>query len=148
MLVRDFKAKIHGQSGMQPIVDFLALWDFGEGGAEVSITAIGATLDHKAVFWIWMRQLAKNFSSRGKDDYTADQMHDLMCHKFLGHTGDRKLGSTVIPSALRTITYPDQLKKPDMAILLAKIDAWSADVGVMLETKQNSEYWKYKEASQ
>lgn len=100
-----------------------------------------------AVFFIWMKQLATEFTRRSKHEiYTVDTMHDIMCHKFLGYTEERKVGNTIIQPALITLTYPKrQLKKP-MCLLLDRIDEWALDHGIFLITKQTSEYAKYKEA--
>ena len=148
MEAKEFKAKVYAAEAIPAIKEFMDKWDFGEGKLDVRITRISKTVGHKALFWIWMRQLAANFTKRGDEDYTAEQMHDLMCHKFLGYTKPGKIGKTVIKPALITITYPEQLKGTDFGHFLSLIDAWCQSVGVLLITQDNSDYSDWKEANQ
>ena len=145
---KEFKTKVYSKDIIPAISEYLKHWDLGEGLLEVRINAPSSTINHKALFWIWMRQLAANFSNRGDEDYKPEQMHDLMCHKFLGYTDSIKIGKTVIKPALRTITYPEQLKGTDFGHFLSQIDAWCQSVGVLLITQANSEYANWKEANQ
>ena len=145
----EFKARVNAAEAMQAITEFMNKWDFGEGQVDIKISRTSKTIGHKALFWIWMRQLAENFTNRGDESYTAEQMHDLMCHKFLGYTNPVKLGSgTTIRPALKTITYPQQLTGADFGHFLSLIDAWAQSVGVFLITQDNSDYSDWKEANQ
>jgi len=141
---RQLKAKINAANAIPEITKFLGKWDFGKGGAEIKITPIGETLDYKAVFAIWMRHLAKSFTERGNEKDSPDQMHDLMCHRFLGQTGERTVGKTIIPSALRTITYPKQLDRGEFYNFMRKVEEWSAHVGVVMPEK-SSQYQEDKD---
>jgi hypothetical protein len=146
MIAQDFKARIESNASLQPIFDFLALWDFSESACEVKIQAVGATLSHKAVFAIWMRHLAKSFTERDKTDkaYTALEMHDLMCHKYLGIVPARMIGKTEIPASLRTITYPEDLSRSEFYVFLRDVEIWASKVGVVMPDAP-SEYQKDKE---
>ena len=101
---------------------------------KVNLQAATATLDYKAVFWIWMAHLAKCFSERGRETtkYAKQQMHDIMCHKFLGYTPERVIGKTTIKPALRTITYPEQLTRPEFYWFMREIEIWASETGVQL----------------
>jgi hypothetical protein len=99
-----------------------------------------------AVFWIWMEQMSKEFTERGRKT-SKDEMHDIMCHKFLGYTDERKINNTIIKPALITLTYPKKKTKDAMIQLLCKIDEWAIDQDVYLITKKSSEYAKYKESN-
>jgi len=115
---------------------------------KIRMVSQGSTLDYKAVLHIWFRAMAEQFSARDKArDYTAQDMHDLMCHRFLGYTEARKLGSTEIAPALRTLTYPRQLDRGELYGLCRKIEFWCADVGVTLP-ENPSQYSEDKESGQ
>ena len=79
--------------------------------------------------------MAKSFSERSKDEYTPEQIHDIVCHKFLGYTEQRTIGKTVVKPALRTITYPEKLKRPEFFNLLRDLEMWASDNGVQLPQK-------------
>jgi len=138
-MARNFKATVKSADAVPEVVKFLEAWDFEGGACQIKISAVGSTLDYKAVFWIWMRFLAKSFSERGRDDYTPEQMHDMLCHKFMGYTGTRKVGKTVIKPSLRTITYPTDLDRGDFYHFMWEIDQWASEVGVVLP-EYNSAY--------
>lgn len=170
--ITELKATISSADAVPKVIEFLKGWDFSRCGATVHIYVKKDLQPYKAVFWIWMRQLAEAFTKRDKahwavDDgrrknitkdtpgafwvdkhYTDAEMHDLICHKFLGYTPERTLGKTVIKSALITITYPEQLKGNEFGELLMKIETWAVDVGVRLKTQAKSEYMGYKEANE
>ena len=115
---------------MQPLTDFLVQYEFGLP-LKVECSPVGETLDYKAVFWIWMAAIAKQLTDRGHP-ITADEVHDLVCHKFLGYTKPRTIGKTRIESALRTITYPKQLDRAAFYHFLREIEMWSSEIGVTL----------------
>jgi hypothetical protein len=106
----------------------LTMWPHGYP-VKVTIEAAWATLDYKAVFWIWMQAFAKSFTERGRKT-TSKEMHDLMCHQFLGYTEERHIGKTVIKPALRTITYPEELTRPAFYDFMRNIEMWASGVGV------------------
>lgn len=138
-MAKNFKATVKSADAVPEVVKFLEAWDFEDGACQIKISAVGSTLDYKAVFGIWMRFLALSFTQRGKEDYTAQQMHDIVCHKFLGYTGKRKVGKTVIESSLRTITYPTDLDRGDFYHFMWEIDQWAAENGVVFP-EYNSAY--------
>lgn len=146
MEIRAFSAKVHSAEAVPMVIKFLEQWDFGEGGADVTIEPVSNRLDYLAVFWIWMRQFAEEFSKRGGEEYTAEKMHDLMCYKFLGHTEPQLIGRTEIPSTLVTLTHPKKIKGAQFGEFLRNIEVWAVDVGVHLKTIRDSEYMEYKEA--
>jgi len=129
------------------LVAKLSGWDFDKYPRKITIERDSGdpVQDCFAVFWIWMKQLAKKFSTEDKE-YTSEEMHDIMCHKFLGYTDRRKIGNTWLEPALVTLTYPDRKSKDRMCVLLSQIDEWALDHGVFLATKKLSDYAKYKEA--
>lgn len=114
-------------------------WSFP---ACIEVTQKKKTLDYKAVFAIWMRHLAKSFTERDKSGtvYTDKQMHDLMCHQFLGYTPQRFVGKTVIKPALRTITYPQDLSRGEFFDFLRKVETWANGVGVVMPENPNTDY--------
>ncbi len=98
---------------------------------EVTVAKTGDLLSYKAVFWIWMRTIAASFTDRGRGT-TAEEMHDLMCHQFLGYVPGRTIGRTEIRASLRTLTYPKDLTFDEWYALLRQIEEWCSEVGVML----------------
>lgn len=136
MEVSQFKTTVHGEKAIETAVLMLNDWDFTKHPqVEVKLEAAGHVHDYCSVFWIWMRAMAKSFSERGKEDYNADQLHDIVCHKFLGYTEKRTIGRTVVQPALRTITYPTKLKRAEFFNLLREIEYWASDNGVTLPQK-------------
>ena len=127
-------------------------WDFEQFPRKITIEpdAGDPIQDTFSVFWIWMAQMSKHFSTKGEGDknqsYTPQDMHDLMCNRFLGYTDRRLIGSTWVEPALITLTYPKRKTKERMCVLLSQIDEWAIDRGVFLITKRLSDYMRYKEA--
>ena len=127
--------------------EFFAQFDFDSHPAYIRVEPIKSTLDYKAVFWIWMDTMAKSFTQRDKDGqvYSRQDMHDLICHKFLGYDEPRTIGKTSIKAALKTLTYPKQMGPGDLYDLLQKVEMWCADCGVTLPANPNSDYQRDKE---
>ena len=143
---KTLKAKAsNAEDALFQVEQYLQGFDF-EKYTQVCIKAepVEPTLSYKAVFWIWMRALAAAFTERGQDAYTDAQMHDLMCHKFLGYTTQRTIGKTVIEPALRTITYPEDLLPGEFYHFLQEIEIWASDCGVVLPEKP-SQYTEDKQ---
>ena len=141
--------QIKSSSEWKAIAAKLDGWDFEKFPRKITIEPDKGepVQDCIAVFWIWMKQLAKEFSTE-ESGYSPEEMHDIMCHKFLGYTDRRKIGNTWIEPALITLTYPDRKTKDRMCVLLSQIDEWAIEQGVFLITKQLSDYTMYKEANQ
>ena len=154
LMAKNFKTTVKSADAVPEVIKFLEAWDFEDGACQVKISAVGSTLDYKAVFWIWMRELASAFTKRSanligkidkstgvayKTNYSAEEMHDIVCHTFLGYTGTRKINKTVIQSSLRTITYPTDLDRGDFYHFMWEIDQWAAGNGVVFP-EYNSAY--------
>lgn len=132
----NFKTKVCGSKAVETAVLMLNQWDFDkEAQVEVKLEAVGHVQDYCAVFWIWMRALAKSFSERGEANYADQEIHDIVCHKFLGYTQERTIGRTVVKPALRTITYPKKLNRSEFFNLLRELEQWASDNGVVLPQK-------------
>jgi len=137
---------LDGWRDMEPVISQL---DFTDTSYMVTVQAASngkTSLDYKAVFWIWMRHLAKSFTERGRDT-RPQEMHDLMCHRFLGYTGKRKIGNTELQPAMKTITYPSNLTLPDFHHFLSQIEEWGAEVGAPVPVDPNSDYERAKQKS-
>lgn len=125
-------------------------WDFEKFPRRITIEPDKGepVQDCIAVFWIWMAQMAKEFTTEEKT-YTKKYMHDVLCNHFLGWTDghhDDLTGEYIKPRMI-TITYPERKTKDRMCALLSQIDEWAIDRGVYLITKRLSEYMKFKEAN-
>jgi len=146
MKAQSFKATVESSEAVEQVIEFLMNWDFETYACRVKIETVGSTMDYKSVFWIWMRHLATSFTERDRSkDYLPDQMHDLLCHKFLGYTKERIIGKTVIKPALRTITYPKDLNRGQFYDLMRNIELWSIEVGVQLPDYHHSQYEEDRE---
>jgi len=92
------------------------------------------------LFWMWMTEMAEHFASKGVEDSTKDQMHDLMCHKFLGN-----ITVTVGKTEITRLKSLRDLDKGDMLHFMRQIDEWSADHGLLLTHPEDSEYQRLTE---
>jgi len=99
---------------------------------DVNLVESTNLLPYKAVFWIWMKAMAESFTARSKkgEVFTDKQMHDLMCHRFLGYTEARRIGQTTVMPVLRTLTYPENLTPDRWYALLRQIEEWMSEQGV------------------
>ena len=123
----------------------LGFWDFTVPLCiEYGIWPDKATDGQRGLYWIWMEQLAKHFSSKG-NHFSKDDMHDLMRHEHLGYE-DKTIGSTLISRQLKS-TSPKSMGKNSMSQYMTKIDIWAADHGALLPRPEDNEYTRYREAS-
>ena len=93
------------------------------------------SLSQNGLYWQWMTAQAKKFTT-DKEPQTKERMHDLMRHKFLGYH-DVIIGRVVISNQLKSTTDCDS---GEMFHYMEKINAWSADVGLLLPIPEESEY--------
>ena len=147
---------VKSYADLKPILQQIDKWDWEKFPMSITIEPSKGSdvLDCFSVFWIWMRQMADDFTKRGRDT-GVEELHQMMCHLFLGYTNPKPIGKdVVIPPQLKTLTWIDdkgkkcRRSKEVMIELLSKIDAWSIEHGVFLVTQANSEYAIYKEANQ
>ncbi len=141
--------RIKSTAQWQVIAIKLDGWDFEKFPRKITIEPDSGDpiQDCIAVFWIWMAQMAKEFTTEEKT-YTREYLHDVFCNQFLGWT-DRywdELTETYIESRMVTLTYPEKKTKIRMCVLLDQINEWAMDRGVYLKTKRMSDYMMYKEA--
>ncbi len=78
------------------------------------------SLPQNRLFWEWMTEIAIAFSI-GAIEYKSSEIHDLVCHKFLGYY-ERVVESETIRQ-LRTTTHPKKLDKGEFHLFLERIDA-------------------------
>lgn len=106
------------------------------GFVKVSVSAgSNRSISQNNLFWMWMTEMANYFASKGVENSTKDQMHDLMCHKFLGN-----ITVTVGKTEITRLKSLRDLDKGDMLHFLRQIDEWSADHGLLLTHPEDSEY--------
>lgn len=97
------------------------------------------------LFWLWMTIMDQKFYRRLKTSPRQKiDMHDLMCSRFLGHS-EKLVGKTAI-SSLRTLTWPDNLDKGEMARFMSKVEAWAAEHGCLLPVPEDNDYAKSRDA--
>lgn len=147
MRLKQFKGKANSkETGMKLIEEFLSQFDFSSP-VHIEMSPVSPTMDYKALFAIWCDACAKSFTERDKTGriHNKHDIHDVVCHKFLGYTEARKVGNkTTIEPALRTLTYPTQLKRGAFYHLMQEFEMWASDNGVTLPQKE-SEYSHDKE---
>jgi hypothetical protein len=125
-LVRDRKE-------LQPVYALLSEWDESNPlRIEVREGRKEKTLSQLALFWLWCREIGQ------KIRYSADDTHDLLCHRFLGYYTLDIDGNHI--RQLRTITRPQPLDVGDMHHFMNQIDRWSIEHGIYLTTPADSEY--------
>lgn len=111
------------------------------GFVKVSVSAgSNRSISQNNLFWMWMTEMANYFASKGVENSTKDQMHDLMCHKFLG-----SITVTVGKTQITRLKSLRDLDKGDMLHFLRQIDEWSADHGLLLTHPEDSEYQRLTE---
>lgn len=100
----------------------------------VKIEEVGATLDYKAILFIWFKAIADQLTARSKNGevYTVQGIHDIMVHRHFGYTEPVSYNNVTIQPQLITITYPKQKTRPELYDFCRSIESWCADVGVML----------------
>jgi len=98
------------------------------------------TLDQNSLFWMWCDQLASYLTAKGRP-MTKDDVHDLMCHLFLGYE-ERKLGGEIV----RTLRGTSKLDKGEFHHFLEQMDAKAVEWGCQLTYPIASEYHELREA--
>lgn len=108
---------------------------------EISEYSPKRSISANDLYWKWLTDMAYHFNAKSpKDNYSKDDMHDLMRHKFLGYFPEKKLGQTIIPPSLKSTR---DLSKGDMCHYLNQIDMWAASVGCLLPRPEDSDYEEY-----
>lgn len=140
--------KIEGKDQLQERVDALVrrvgeFWDFSENALAITygVYTDPRSRSQNRMSWMWYQEMAKYY---GADSFTDQDMHDLMCHHFLGYA-DKVVGKTVIA---RQLIGTSGLNKSDMSEFLHKVEAWNTDHGLLLTIPADSQYMTYKEARQ
>jgi hypothetical protein len=98
------------------------------------------------LFWQWMTTMDQKFYRRSKKttQRQKEDIHDLICHKFLGYQ-EKIVGKTVI-KGMRTLTWPDSLEKGEMARLMKQTERWAAENGCLLPVPEDNDYAQYRDA--
>jgi hypothetical protein len=96
-----------------------------------------------ALYRVWLRHMADHFSGKGQQ-FSDDDMHDLMRHKFLGYE-DRKIGGTEVKQQLKS-TAAGKIGKLEMSEFMHKIEVWCTELGCYLPYPEENEYTKYRRA--
>ena len=101
------------------------------------------SLSQNALFHLWCGELAGSFTgrSKGKEEYTKQDLKVLLKHKFLGYE-TKVIGKTEIPPQLKSSS---KLDKGEMFHLMSQIERWASEVGVILSNPADAEYTKLKE---
>lgn len=122
-----------------------AFWNWDQHSLIVSydVYTDPRTKAQNRMMWKWFEEMANHYSRAGAM-HTKEDMHDLMCHKFLGYE-DRLIGSTLIKGQL---CGTSKLKKPEMSEFLHKVEAWNTDNGLLVTIPADSDYMTYRQARQ
>ena len=118
---------------------------------DIKITKHTGLLNCYAVFWLWMRHITKhlketypgkyiNLTDNGESDPEDKKacLHDIVCMMFLGETKPKKIGKTIIPPTMKTLTKP-KMNTGQVIDLLRRIEEWCISEGIILP-QPKSEY--------
>lgn len=97
------------------------------------------------LYRVWLRHLAEYFSNATRQ-FSEDDMHDLMRHKFLGYE-TRVIGETEIVNQLKS-TADGKIAKHVMSEFMFQVDQWATEMGCYLPHPEDNEYTKYRQARQ
>jgi hypothetical protein len=95
------------------------------------------------LYRMWLTKLADYFSTKDQQ-FSDDDMHDLMRHKFLGYE-TKTVGNTVIKDQLKS-TANGAIGKTEMSEYMTKLDIWATEMECYLPHPEDNEYSKYREA--
>ena len=138
------KRIINNEGDKRAVIEFLQSFNIDEPlQVEIKPYKPKRKLSQNNLYWSWLTTLAKHFSKKAPP-YHAEQMHDLMRHKFLGYE-NQIIGSTEIKGQLISTA---SLESPAMSEYMTKIEAWAADMGCLLPVLACKEYENYREAQQ
>lgn len=99
------------------------------------------SLSSNSLYWVWLEKMAKHFSKE-ESMFTKDDIHDLMRHKFLGYTEERRIGRTIIPPQLKSTAKENST---EFFRYMQQIDAFSADHGCLLPRPEDDAYSQWYE---
>ena len=99
------------------------------------------SVDQNALMWMWFTEIA-DFFTKGGRAATKDEVHDLMCHKFLGYE-DRAVGELTIANQLRGTS---KLDKGEMHHFLTQVEQWAINLGCKVTIPVASEYYELQQA--
>ena len=108
---------------------------------KVTVEVDNRSLDQNALYWRWIRQITIYLNKKNKSDFKEDEIHWRMKHDHLGWTTERKIGSVVIPPQIKSTR---ECSKGEMVHYLDRLDAAWAQMGLLLEKPDDSEYVKLK----
>ena len=103
------------------------------------------SLDQNALYWMWLTELSKYLTGKGRKFATKEWCHDAMRHSFLGY--ERKELVDVITGevqARQTIRSTTKLQTGEFTFYLEQIEAWALNIGCLLPVPENSEYMRLK----
>lgn len=105
---------------------------------EVKPVIEGKSRSANALYRIWLRAMAEKFSN-SKHQFTEDEMHDLMRHKFLGYE-DKMIGKTVIKDQLKSTKDSDS---HEFMVYMEQVDHWAVDNGCLLPRPEDNQYTEW-----
>lgn len=103
------------------------------------------SLDQNALYWMWLTELSKYLTGKGRKFATKEWCHDAMRHSFLGFEEKEFMnvttGEVTTSRALRSTT---KLNTGGFTFYLEQIEAWALNIGCLLPVPEHSEYMKLK----
>ena len=104
------------------------------------------SLSANALYWVWMRELAKHMTRKIGKEFDDDLMHDVCRQMFLYYRSPerRRIDGSIIPPQLESTT---KLKKSEFCHYMTRIDSWAiTQLGLRLPRDKDDEYQKYLDA--
>jgi hypothetical protein len=103
------------------------------------------SLDQNALYWMWLTELSRYLTGKGRKFATKEWCHDAMRHSFLGYERkeliDVTTGEVQARQSLRSTT---RLQTGEFTFYLEQIEAWALNIGCLLPVPEHSEYMKLK----
>jgi len=112
------------------------------GWLKIEVTAGNRSLSQNALYWQWMTVIADSVNKRNKTDFKPHEIHIRMKHQFLGYDAGKKIGNIEIPPQLFSTS---KLTKGQMFHYMDQIDAYWAELGVLLPVPTDSVYGEMRE---
>jgi hypothetical protein len=112
------------------------------GWLKIEVTAGNRSLSQNALYWQWMTVIADSINKRNKTDFKPNEIHIRMKHQFLGYDLGKKIGNIEIPPQLLSTS---NLTKGQMFHYMDQIDAYCAELGILLPVPADSVYNELRE---
>lgn len=135
------KFVVTSQQMLENMVEQIAAMYFDHGWLNVEVKAGNRTLSQNSLYWMWIDQATSWINEKIRADYKTEEIHERMKHQFLGYTDEKQVGEITIPKQLKSTA---KLTKGEMYHYMCQVDAYWAQLGLLLVTPDDSVYAQIK----